>query len=149
MSLELIGKYIGSDEIVSINLVDFKTPKGSEIYEVTFKTGRSHIFSEKALGLIVTDELSDATTVQDKKFKPMVDEIVEIISEYDVNLGEIEMMFKQIAGKFDLEFNKAMSFLWFKNSKEFVEGFSPTHFASLLMAKGINKDIPNEKQDNG
>lgn len=140
MSLELIGKFIGSQEIVSVQEIDFKTPKGEAVYEITFKDERSHIYPVKVIELIVSDEATDANYVQEKKFQSLCSEIMDSIAEYDVNLGEVQMLVKVLTGSIDEEFNKAASMLWFKNKKEHVPGFDSTYYASVLMAKRVLKE---------
>jgi hypothetical protein len=143
-SLELIGKFIGPDEIVSMSVSEQKTPEGKQIIDITFKSGRSHIFSKETLDYIVTDEVSDANTVQAKKFTPVVRKIMSVLLEHDLQVGEIEMLFKQLGYNLDIVFNRATNYLFFKNEKEFVPGFDPLYHVSLLMADGV---IPKKKED--
>ena len=148
MSLEAVGKYIGPNEIVSIEQADFKTPGGKDILKVTFKSGRHHIYSKETLERIVTDALSDETTVMEKKLMPVVQEVMNILAEHDINVGEIEMLFKQLGMNIDKAFNQATSYMWFKEPKEFVPGFDPMHNVSLLMAERVLKDVREHGQGN-
>jgi hypothetical protein len=144
MSLELIGKYIGPDEIVSTEPSELKTPEGKGVVEVVFKSGRKHIFTEETLAYVVTDEVSDHNTVQEKKFTPVIRKIMSVLLEHDLNVSEIEMLFKQIGFNLDSTFNRATSYLWFKDEKEFVQGFDPMYNVSLLMAENI---VPKKEDD--
>lgn len=146
MALEIIGKFIGPDEIESTAVADFTTPEGKEIIEVTFKGGRKHIFSAETLDYIITDEVSDHNSVQDKKLMPIVRKIMSIIAEHDINVGELEMLFKQVGMNLDKAFNQATSYLWFKDDKEFVPGFDPMHGVSLLMAERVLREIRKDVQ---
>ena len=147
-SLELIGKFIGPDEIVSVTLSEHKTPEGKEIVDVTFKSGRNHIFSKETLDYIVTDEVSDSNSVQEKKFTPVIRKIMSILIEHDLQVGEVEMLFKQLGYNLDVIFNRATSYLFFKNEKEFVPGLDPLHYVSLLMAENaVPKKQEDEKKD--
>jgi hypothetical protein len=146
MSLELIGKFIGPDEIVSTDVYEKTTPEGKGIVEVTFKTGRKHIFTEETLEYIVTDEVSDLNAVQEKKFTPVLRKIMSVLMEHDINIGEVEMLFKQLGYNLDMVFNRGTSYLWFKDEKEFVPGFDPMYNVSLLMAEHAAPKKEDEKK---
>lgn len=147
MSLELIGKYIGPDEIISTESTGYTTPSGKSFINVCFKTGRSHPYTEETLSYIVTDEPSDPTSVLEKKMTPIVRKVMDVLYEYDVNSGEIEMLFKQIGFNIDVVFDKATSWLWFKNHKEHVPGFDPMMYVSLMMAKTITPQDDTEQKN--
>lgn len=144
MSLELIGKFIGPDEIVSVNVLEYKTPEGKNVLDVSFKNGRKHIFTEETLEYVVTDTISDLNTVQEKKFTPVIRKFMSILLEHDLNVGEIEMLFKQLGFNIDAVLNRATSYLWFKDEKEFVQGFDPMYNVSLLMAE---QAVPKKEDD--
>lgn len=140
MNLENIGKFVGPDEILSVDSLKEKTPKGSEIVKVNFKSGKSKIYPTLALEYVVTDEISDYNTLQMKKFTPVIRQFMEIIAEYDVNVGEIEPLMRNIATNLDNTFNRATNLLWGGNDKDFAPGFDPMYSVSLLQAHKIIKN---------
>ena len=140
MSLELIGKFIGPDEIVSVTLLEVKTPKGGEVYEIGFSNERRHLFSKTTLDLIVTNTLSDLNEVQEKKMIPMLTEVMDVIREYDLTTKEVSTLSQKLSAIFTDTFDRTTSFLWFGDKKEHVIGFDPLINASLLMARKIMKD---------
>ena len=140
MSLELIGKFIGPDEIVSVTLLDIKTPKMGEVYEIGFSNERRHIFSKTTLNLVVTETISDLNEVQEKKMIPMLNEIMDIISEYDLTTKEVSTLSQKLSAILTDTFDRTTSFLWFKDKKEHVIGFDPLMNVSILMTRNIMKD---------
>lgn len=147
MSLELIGKFIGTDEIVSSSLADFKTPAGKDIVSVTFKNGRSRIYSAETLEYIVTDEVSDPTTVQGKHLTPVLRKVLNVLAEHDIKNGDVEMFFKMLATNIDLAFGRAINYMWFKDDKEFTPGFDPQYDVSLLMAHRVITTMPDKVEE--
>lgn len=152
MSLELIGKFIGPDEIVSSELSDFKTPSGKDVVQVVFKNGRKRIFTVETLEYIVTDTESDYTTVQQKHLTPVIRKVLNVLAEHDIKNGDVEMFFKMLATNIDLAFGRAINFMWFKDDKEFTPGFDPQYDVSLLMAHRVITTMPDrveEKKEDG
>lgn len=147
MSLELIGKFIGSDEIVSSSVAGFKTPQGKDVIEVTFKNNKTRIYPIETLEYIVTDEESDANVVREKQLTPIIRKVLGVLAEHDIKNGDIEMFFKQLATNIDLAFGRAINYMWFKDDAEFVPGFDPQYDVSLLMAHNVIVGIPDKKKE--
>ena len=147
MSLELIGKFIGPDEIESADVSELKTPEGKDIVEVTFKSKRKKIYPSLALDYIVTNEASDHNNVQFKKFTPVIREFMKIVAEYDVSVGEIEALMRNLATNIDNTFNRATNYLWTKDDKRFAPGFDPMYEVSLLQAHRVITNIKDESTE--
>lgn len=147
MSLELIGKYIGSDEIVSSEVAGFKTPKGGDIVRVTFKNGRKRIYPVKTLDIIVTDQASDANIVREKIVRQLVLGTLSLFAEYDLKDGDLETYIRELMKQVDLNFQRAASYLWFKTDSEFVAGYDSRQDLSLLMAHEVITTIPDKETE--
>ncbi len=143
-NIERQGKFIGGDTIVSTEVLPMKTPQGKDILEVTFKSGKKRIYPELTLERIVTDEVSDASAVSEKKLLPVIREVMAILAENDVSVGEIDMFQKQLGSNIENAFNRATSFMWFKDDAEFVPNFNPMFDVSLLMAHKVITDIKHD-----
>ena len=139
MSLEAVGKFIGPFEIESINEIGGE----EDVVTVVFTTGRTRMFHKKTLEIIMTAESSDLSLVQSKKFEAIIPLVMSILTEYDLETMEIQMLFKTLGQKFDEKFNHARSILWFGGDKEYVEGFDSENYISLGMADQV---IKNEQQ---
>jgi hypothetical protein len=132
---EFVGKFAGSDEIAEAVVLDFKTAAGSDVLEVVFKSGKKRVYTLKTLNIIATDEVSDATAISQKKLLAAVKETLDILGEYDISVGEIDMFQKQLGSNLENSFNRATSFMWFKDKEEFVPNFNPMYDVSFLMAQ--------------
>jgi len=146
MSLELIGKYIGSNEIVSTKVLDLTTPAGTQIIEVEFKKGNKRMYNVETLKTIITDEISDESTVSQKKLMPVVQKMMELVAEHDLQYGEVDMLTKQFITNIENTFNRALSFLWFKTDKEFIPGTDPMWDVSVLHAHDVFTQIRKENE---
>jgi len=143
-SLELIGKFVGPDEIVESSVTEDKTPSGGDIIEVVFKNGRKRQYPRTSLEYMLTDVLSDYTIVSDKRLNKIADEVLKLVSEHDFPVGDMDRLMQRIAESIESRFNEATSFLWFGNPKEYTPGFNPMYDVSLNMAQKIIKNKPHE-----
>lgn len=143
-NIGLEGKFIGGDTIVGAEVLDMRTPQDKDILEITFKSGKKRVYPAATVERIVTDEVSDASAVSEKKLLPVVREVMAILAENDISVGEIDMFQKQLGSNIENAFNRATSFMWFKDDTEFVPNFNPMFDVSLLMA---HKVITNIKHD--
>lgn len=141
MTLESIGKFIGPDEVVSVEVTEDKTPKGNNVVKVFLKSGRNKIYPENVLEYVLTDTVSDYNTLQMNKFTPVIRQFMEIVAEYDLNVGEVEPLLRNIAANIDNSFNRATNFLWSGDDGQFAAGFDPMYSVSLLQAHKIIKGI--------
>ncbi len=144
MSFELIGKFIGTDEIVSSEDAGFKTPRGGDIVRVTFKNGRKRIFPLKTLAIIITDQVSDPLTVRNKIIRQLVLGTLSLFAEYDLKDGDLDEYLRELMKQMDLNFQRAASYLWFKTDSEFVAGYDSRKDLSLLMAHEVITSIPDK-----
>jgi hypothetical protein len=142
--LELIGKFIGPDEITESSVTELKTPNGAPIIEVTFKNGKKRRYTQTALDFMLTDALSDYTTVSDKRLNKIAEEVVSLVREYDVTVGDIDRLMQKIAMGIENKFNEATSFMWFKSANEYTVGFNPMYDVSLNMAQEVIDNKPHE-----
>lgn len=144
MSFQAIGKFIGPDEIVATTVLEHVTPSGKAIIEVEFKTGKTRLYPEPILELIMTDEVSDCNSVSEKKLTPALQRVMEVLTEHNIEYGEIELFTKQLVTNLDNNFNRALSYLWYGNDKEFTVNAEPMWYVSVIMAdrilQGINKN---------
>lgn len=147
-SLELIGKFIGPDEIVESSVTENVTPNGEPIVEVTFKNGKKRCYTGTALKYMLTDELSDYTAVSDKRLNKIAEEVVSLVREYDVTVGDIDRLMQKIAMGIEEKFNQATSLMWFGTDKEYTPGFNPMYDVSLNMAESVIKKKPHDGEGN-
>ena len=146
-SLELVGKFIASDEIVTISQSEQKTPQGGDMIEVEFKNGRTCSYPVKTIPYLVTDKSTDYNSLQDRKFEPIIRELVDVLFEYDVKLGEFQALLQAVGKRVDDHLNRAMHYMWTKNDETFTAGFDPMYDVSFLMADKVVRSIPKKEKE--
>ena len=88
--------YIADREIVGYRTIEKSTPLGSEMVELQYKnipgvtTNDLEIMPKKRYDTIVTNEISDASTVYNKIVKEVGDTVYGLLHEYGVKLIEID-----------------------------------------------------------
>lgn len=147
IEVKFIGKYVGPDKIVSIEVSDFTTPLGSAVFEVVFESGLKTIFPEKALVAVSTEEAKDHTFVRDRRFTVMMPDLINLVKEYDVPGTQVNNMLQVLAQNIDNEFGRALNYFWTNDDSRFVPGYSPMNDATLLMASQVISVIPNKADD--
>lgn len=105
-------QYIAEKGIVAVVELDEKTPQGNDMVEVCFEGELKEKMPKKRFELIVTEEVSDATTVQNRVRDSLSSLILGMFNEYGVKMGETEPIFGCIAGLVNTGFTKASDLLW-------------------------------------
>lgn len=104
-------QYIAEKEIIGVVELDVKTPQGNDMVEVSFE-GSKIKMPKKRFELIVTNEVSDATTVQNKVKFGLASIILGLFNEYGITMGETELIFGAAAGLVNDGFTKAQDLMW-------------------------------------
>lgn len=145
-----IGKYFGADEISDITIIDFTTPLGSVIFELTFLTGKKQIVTEKSLVLGVSDAVHKDKDGNDdslsfllsQRINAISEECVKIVAEYDVPSYLFDRVGLKIQAELEAHFQRASAIVWFGDTDEYAPGFLSSNNVTLLMADRINNKIP-------
>lgn len=104
-------QYIGDQKILAVVELDEKTPQGNDMVEVCYE-GKKERMPKKRFELVVTDTISDATTVQNKVRDNVSSMILGMFNEFGVKMGETEPIFGCIAGLVNSGFTKAQDLIW-------------------------------------
>lgn len=138
---QYVGKFIGPNEIKSIELTDEKTPAGANIYMVEFGERKERV-TDKSLRAMASDEAIDYTRLQKRKFTPLIQDMLAVVMEYDIMLYEIESLMRQLAGSMDDTYGRAENYLWTKDDTKFIPGVGPLDMIPLSAAQEIIRKIP-------
>ncbi len=83
-------KFIADKKVLTVEvLTDEKTPVGSEMVKIIFEDSTTEIMPKVRFELIVTDTISDATTVQKKVSSRVGAMMYSTMHEYGIKMGEI------------------------------------------------------------
>lgn len=140
-----VGKYVGPYEITDIETTDQKTPKDSVVFLLTFKGGEKMIMPEKGLVAVVTDKNTDHTYIRDARVAAMIQELIDIVEEYDLPATQIVNLSQTFANQLASRFDRAHTWFWHKDPKKFIPGYDPLNEVSLLMAEKVISEIPKNE----
>lgn len=94
-------KYIGKKEVESFTETPSVTPLGGKVLNVLFKDGTTQLLTEKSYKNMLSEAETDATALQDLKCKPVCQEILALMAEANLNLGEINHTIQLTAASVD------------------------------------------------
>jgi len=104
--------FIAEKEIKTVVDTQKKTPLGDNILEVHFTDDTSQIITEKVKNKIESSEASDASTVQGIKVGSLAHDILVLMREYNLELGEIDPLLKLIVESVNQNSERASNKLW-------------------------------------
>jgi hypothetical protein len=145
LNARFVDKYFGPDLITDVALSDHKTPSGGLVFSVTFKNGKTKLIPERTLVAVSTEEIQDLNFIRDRIEFFLVNEIANMVEEYDVNTMQIPHLMDMVTYEVSNRINRAQNWLWTKDDSRFTPGFQPLHDVSLLMARRIVDEIPKDE----
>jgi len=86
-------QYIENKEIESYSIVERKTYFGNEIVKVKFTDNSEKEIPKDIFDKIVSDTVSDASTVQNKIAEFIADKIIELFINYEIKIVDIDYIF--------------------------------------------------------
>lgn len=106
-------KYYADKKILGVTVLeDVKTPSGADIVKIIFEDGSEQITSKARYDLIVTDEISDLSTAQQKLNARVGSLLFSTLHEYDIKLGEVNAVSDSMVQLVEAGHSKAASYLW-------------------------------------
>lgn len=136
-------QYIGSLKVIGLVPDELKTVSGGEVFKVMFEGGQSQLMTKKAFYLLVTNAQSDATNLQERKFKLMLEELLTVVNDYDVTGEEVTKVGLDLSNELMNSYNRALHFLLKKDDTTFNPSVgNPIMTTSLLDVDKILKTIP-------
>ena len=106
-------KYYGSREIKDVSPVS-----ESGLVTLSFTDGTSVEISAKLVSEVVTDKVSDETTLRDKKCFPVVAKILEVYLTYNVNIEDIDYISQRVIMSLNESLKQADQKIWGKSREE-------------------------------
>jgi len=117
-----VGQFIGPVKIEEINEMEYKTPAGQVVYKVLCDDGRVRIITEKQIETSVTDEVSDWTSLRERRMFPLAEKVLAMMLEYNMAVGDMEHLFLTVGRSVDESFNQAASILWHGDDTNYTPG---------------------------
>ena len=135
LQARFVGKFYGPYEIKDVAV------RSEGVFNLTLDGDKTIPCTEKALIAIVSDEKKDHNHIRYARFAVLVPEIVKVIEEYDIPVGDVNALLQDIAREVDNHFARATNFLWTQDDKRFVPGFNPMEEITLSMAREVTNNI--------
>lgn len=108
------GKFIGPNKIKTIGSSERKTFSGKDVYKITYQNEKVDYLSEESLKNIATGKSRDLTALRDLRCFPVVKELLEILAESNVKLGDVEYILERTSLSIQENIKKAADVLWEK-----------------------------------
>jgi len=143
-------QYIGKKQVIGFVIQEeFKTPMGGEIVEVLYLDSNKELMPKKTFNLIVTDKESNDSEVAKTKFRPMVQEILAVVADYDIKFFELEYLTTMIKNSILENINRANNYLWRKDDASHIAGYDMLNDITFLDVQNILKQIPKKNEPTG
>ena len=114
-----IDKFIGSNQIERVELIEDKTYLDKPKARVFYKNEHQEVYPEKALESIVTDEKSDDTELREKRVAPVVKELLVILAESELTMEDAAYaVMSKVKYSLDDSIARAAKLLWGKEVHE-------------------------------
>jgi len=81
--------YIGEKKIKSHRETEERTPRGNSLIEVQFENGDVERYSSLMFEKIISEESCNLSELLDKRIFPVVEEVLGILRDWGVKLGEL------------------------------------------------------------
>jgi len=112
-------KFIGSNQIERVELIEDKTYLDKPKARVFYKNEHQEVYPEKALESIVTDEKSDDTELREKRVAPVVKELLVILAESELTMEDAAYaVMSKVKYSLDDSIARAAKLLWGKEVHE-------------------------------
>lgn len=83
-------QYIADKKVLGVTIEEIKTPGGQEMVKVLFENQISEIMPKLRFDTIVTEKVSDLTTVQNTIKDRVGKSLFSVMHEYGLKVGEID-----------------------------------------------------------
>lgn len=86
---ELKGKYVGANQIKKATKSKNVTYLGSPKIKLEYESSKTEEFPEECINNIVTDKVSDASSLRELRVIPVVEKILILLTESELSLDDI------------------------------------------------------------
>lgn len=135
-------QFIGPRQVKTVETLEKTTPEGATLLKVTFEGDYSEVIPQEMFDATVTEIPSDFNALAERRKKLVTGKIMGILKESNVNLSELNDIFKFVGFQSDIHFDKASNYLWTKDDNEFVPGMPVMARRTFLEAQDVIDSIP-------
>lgn len=137
-------RFIGEKKILFAELTEETTPAGTKIVKVTFVDDSVEHFSELMFGHVVTEEQGDLSTLRERRVKPIVQAILELLREYGIRVGELPYFSALLNQSLDFNRAEAERHLW----SQYMPKPKDLEDVDLITVDRVLRSMKKEPKDN-
>jgi len=148
------NKYLGPHKVSAAIIESYKTPKGNEIVKVIYEAPNlpPETMPKADFERLTKDVPTDFTALREARYKDVIQELKAVLLEHDLKFSDLGYVGKRLVNDVEDAFERASSFLWTGNDKEWISGVSFLSDRTLLQAdqilSKINLDGREKPKDN-
>lgn len=101
---------------------------------------------------LVSAEPVELTLLRELRYKPLIDNLTQVMMEYDVKFSDLGYVGKALVNKIEDAFERASNYLWTKNDATWTPGVDYRSDRTILEAEAVLKtarDTANEQAKTG
>lgn len=118
-----MNQFIGMQEIEAAVESKEKTPAGAPVLLVTFKGGKTSLIPKRMFEKIASDKALEPSELRTRRVVAIVSDIIEVIAEWDMELGEWDHVRDTIKMSMDENYSRAQEVLWKTDRKTWLDIF--------------------------
>lgn len=119
-------KYYGSREVLQAEALTEQTFSGADLVRVTLKDYPPTVLPREIFEALVTDEVSDESSLRERKFALIEERIVLAVVDSGLRLDEVSAIFNQALGTIQNMEERALNYLLTGDDSYYIPGVSST-----------------------
>jgi len=116
-----VGKYLGDQKVTEVKVSGKTTPLGAEIVEIMTEDGKIKLFPTQIAERLLTDKPTDATNFRDARIKPIIEKLMDVVTELDMRMDDWEYISAIMQGSLRQSYLKAEEILWQTDAKTVLD----------------------------
>lgn len=104
----IIGKYIGPNQIHKVEISDRKTFLGKEVLRLIYESGEKEEIPTGIAERLVTKEKTDLTDMRERFVSPLIGNIMAIMLEAEVKIIDLDYVMQKITMSFNSNIDLAI-----------------------------------------
>ena len=127
--------YIG--EKIIENSQESDSPNGVRIVEVTYTDGIKETLSKLMYDAVISEETCDATTLRDKRIRPVVGHVLAILREWGIKISELQYLSVVLNTSLSENEKAALKKLW----KPWIPTINDVDDVDLITIDRVLRDV--------
>jgi hypothetical protein len=105
-------QYISDKKILGVTEIEKQTPAGNKMVEVIFEDNSKEVMPKMRFDIIVSDEISNASKVQEVISSTVGSYLLGVLHEYGIKMGEADNILNATGDAVNVGYEKARDLKW-------------------------------------